>query len=212
MSIGFDIKDVYREVGTAYSAVRAAPGASGEVEAGYLDFELNRQVTKPFIREYFIEASLPYDSVAAVGDVVEFTGDGRKFLLMNMTPDLFENEVIEYQSVLYKCNVLAGKLERSSGEDWDAQTYQKKHVWNVIDDNIKALVTESLFGHSLETDVELGMLGLERHELYISSSYQIQSLDRFTPVSGEWYMITTVKRRRYDGIDVAELETDTRDR
>jgi hypothetical protein len=210
MTLGADIKEVYTDVGAAYSATRIGPGVSGELETGYLDFELNRQVTKPFIREYFIEASLPYDTVSAVGDVIEFTADGRKFLLMNLTPDLFENAVFEYQGVLYKCNILAGKLERSSGEDWDTQTYHKEHVWDVIDDNIPALVTESLFGHSLETDVELGMLGLERHELYISASYGIKPLDRFTPVSGEWYMITTVKRRRYDGIDVAELETDTR--
>jgi hypothetical protein len=211
MTLGADIKEVYTDVGAAYSAVRSGPGVSGEIETGYLDFELNRQVTKPFIREYFIEASLPYDSETAVGDVIEFTGDGRKFLLMNLTPDLFENEVFEYQGVLYKCNILAGKLERSSGEVWDtAQTYQKQHNWHTIDDSIEALVTESLFGHSLETDVELGMLGLERHELYIPASYGIKPLDRFTPVSGEWYMITTVKSRRYDGIDVAELETDTR--
>lgn len=211
MSIGFDIKDVYVEVGTAYSASRVGPGVSGELETGYLDFELNRQVTKPFIREYFIEASLPYDTISAVGDVIEFTGDGRKFLLMNLTPDLFENEVFEYQGVLYKCNVIAGKLERSSGEDWDSN-YKKRHNWHTIDDSIPALVTESLFGHSLETDVELGMIGLERFELYIPSSYGIKPLDRFTPVSGEWYMITTVKSRRYTGVDVAELETDTRDR
>ncbi len=210
MALGSDIKEVYADVGAAYTSTRPGPGVSGEVETGYLDFELNRQVTKPFIREYFIEASLPYDSVSAVGDVIEFMADGRKFLLMNITPDLFENEVFEYQGVLYKCNILAGKLERFSGEEWSDQTYKKDYVWDEIDDGIPALVTESLFGHSLETDVELGMLGLERHELYISASYGIKPLDRFTPVSGEWYMVTTIKSRRYDGIDVAELETDTR--
>jgi hypothetical protein len=91
MTLGADIKEVYTDVGAAYSATRIGPGVSGELETGYLDFELNRQVTKPFIREYFIEASLPYDTVSAVGDVIEFTADGRKFLLMNLTPDLFEN-------------------------------------------------------------------------------------------------------------------------
>ena len=209
MTLGSDIKEVYTDVGAAYSAIRPGPGVSGELETGYLDFELNRQVTKPFIREYFIEASLPHDTIAGVGDVIEFTTDGRKFLLMNLTPDLFENAVFEYQGVLYKCNVLAGKLERSSGEDWDSN-YKKGLNWVEIDDAIPALVTESLFGHSLETDVELGMLGLERHELYISASYGIKTLDRFTTVSGEFYMVTTIKSRRYDGIDVAELETDTR--
>ena len=209
MALGSDIKEVYTDVGAAYSTSRVGPGFSGELETGYLDFELNRQVTKPFIREYFIEASLPHDTIAGVGDVIEFTTDGRKFLLMNLTPDLFENKVFEYQGVLYKCNILAGKLERFSGEEWDSN-YKKDFVWDLIDDTIPALVTESLFGHSLETDVELGMLGLERHELYISSSYGIKTLDRFTPVSGEFYMVTTIKSRRYDGIDVAELETDTR--
>ena len=92
MALGDDIKAAYTDVGAAYSASRLGPTTSGEVETGYLDFELNRQVTKPFIREYFIEASLPYDSETVVGDVIEFTADGRLFLLMNKTPEMFENQ------------------------------------------------------------------------------------------------------------------------
>jgi len=211
MALGDDIKAAYVDVGAAYSVNRRGPASSGEIETGYLDFELNRQVTKPFIREYFIEASLPYDSETVVGDVIEFTKDGREFLLMNKTPEMFENETYEYQCVLYKCNVLAGKLERSSGEDWD-DDYKKSFNWHVIDSSIRALQAESLFGHSLETDIELGQLGLEKFELYIPSTYGVKVKDRWTPFSGEWYMVTTVKSRRYDGVDVAELREDRRDR
>ena len=211
MVLGDDIKAAYIDVGTAYSAARKGPGTSGELETGHLDFILNRQVTKPFIREYFIEASLPYDTETVVGDVIEFTADGRKFLLMNLTPDMFENQVYEYQSVLYKCNVLAGKLERSSGEIWDSN-YRKVPNWVEIDDNIEALQAESLYGHSLESDIELGQLGLEKFELYLPATYGVQVKDRWTPVSGEWYMVTTVKKRRFDGVDVAELREDRRDR
>jgi hypothetical protein len=211
MVLGDDIKAAYTDVGTAYSASRRGPGLSGELETGYLDFELNRQVTKPFIREYFIEASLPYDTECVVGDVLEFTADGRRFILMNLTADMFENQVYEYQGVLYKCNVTAGKLERSSGEDWD-ENYHKESNWVPIDENVHALQAESLYGHSLETDIELGQLGLEKFELYIPSTYDIRVKDRWTPVSGEWYLVTTVKKRRFDGVDVAELREDRRDR
>jgi hypothetical protein len=211
MVLGDDIKAAYIDVGTRYSACRRGPGLSGELETGYLDFTLNRQVTKPFIREYFIEAALPYDTEVIVGDVLEFTADGRKFLVMNLTPEMFENQSYEYQGVLYKCNVESGKLERSSGESWDSN-YRKVPNWVEIDDNVPALQAESLYGHSLEADIELGQLGLEKFELYIPSTYGIQVKDRWTPVSGEWYMVTTVKARRFDGVDVAELREDRRDR
>jgi hypothetical protein len=130
---------------------------------------------------------------------------------MNLTADMFENQVYEYQGVLYKCNVTAGKLERSSGEDWD-ENYHKESNWVPIDENVHALQAESLYGHSLETDIELGQLGLEKFELYIPSTYDIRVKDRWTPVSGEWYLVTTVKKRRFDGVDVAELREDRRDR
>ncbi|MGW8177643.1 MAG: hypothetical protein ACWGQW_02440, partial [bacterium] len=58
--IGQDIKEVFEEVGTAFvfTTTQNRENNSGE----YLVYEINRQVTKPFIREYFLEAETAFDT------------------------------------------------------------------------------------------------------------------------------------------------------
>jgi len=202
--IGIDIKEVFEEVGTRYVfSHQGVENNSGE----YLVYEINAQVTKPFIREYFLEAEVPWDSGLEVGDHVTFD-DGRNYLCMNKTPEQFENQVILYQTVLYKTNVTIDLL-RSSGEDWDAN-YRKAHNWVPIQTSFPVLITESLYGHDLETDLEIGQLGLENHEMYIPSWVGVQVLDRIEWTSGEFYQVETIKARRYEGMDVVELGEDTR--
>lgn len=203
--IGQDIKEVFEEVGTAFvfTSVYGNENNSGE----YLVYEINRQVTKPFIREYFLEAETAYDTDIIVGDIVIFD-DGREFIVMNKTPEQFENDVILYQTVLYKTNTNA-RILRLSGEDWDSQ-YHRKTDWVTQCDSIGVLITESLYGHDLETDEELAQIGLTNHEMYIPSWVGIDILDRIEYSSGEFYKCETIKTRRYSGVDVVELSEDTR--
>jgi hypothetical protein len=51
---------------------------------------------------------------------------------------------------------------------------------------------------------------MEKHELYVPSFYGIRVGDRFEPVSGEFVQVDTIKRRRYQSIDVCEVTEDTR--
>ena len=108
------VKRTIESVGTALTILRDGGDVTGE----YCDVEPNSQVTKPFVREFFLEASLVFDTEVVPGDVVQFD-DGRKLLVMNSTPAQFRNEVITNEAVLYKCNV-SGELWRSSGEAWNA--------------------------------------------------------------------------------------------
>ena len=205
MSVGIDIKDAIAEVGGKITIIRD----SGNITNEYILTKANTQVTKPFIREFFLEAQLAYDSVAVVGDVIQLDTIAQKFLLMNLTGDTFENERIRNAGVLYKCNV-SGELFRPSGEVFNSQTYRKVTVWDSIGTNIYSLQTEPLFGNTLDTDEELGLIGLERDELYIPSSVGIQVNDRYQPVSGEYHRVESVITRRYDGVDVVELGEDNR--
>lgn len=205
MSIGPDLKEVVQDVGQAMTIVRDSGNVTGE----YLDYEPNSQVTKPFIREFFLEAMLAYDTAAVVGDVLKFNTTDKYFLLMNKTPQMFENEVIAYDAVLYKCNV-SGELSRPSGEVWPDATYHKTAIFTAVSSDCYGLQTEPLFGHSLESDEELGLIGLEKHELYLPSSIGTEVLDRYEPYSGEYYQVESVKKRRYEGVDVIELGEDTR--
>ena len=206
MGVGADIKEALQDVGVSVTILR---DSGGDVEGEYLQFKPNSQVTKPFIKEFFLETLLSYDTEGMVGHRVRFEVTQDVYLLMNKGPRIAENEVIGYDSILYKCNV-SGELMRASGEFWSTQTYHKETVWQIVKEEAFALQTEPLFGHDLETDEELGNLGLERHELYIPSSYGVQVLDRYRPFSGEYYRVETVRKRRFAGIDVVELGEDTR--
>ena len=206
MTIGPDIKEVLAEVGTAFSIVRE----SGTVAGGYLDITPNTQVTKPFIREFFLEVMLSYDTGVQTGEVVELDVPGTKHMLANKTADMFENEVIKYDGVLYQCNV-SGELLRPSGEvdSWD-ENYKRADHWTTVKDPCYALLTTPIHGGELETDEPIGLLDMKRQEMYIQSSIGIQKLDRYQPVSGEYYRVEAVKKRRYPGIDVVLLGEDTR--
>jgi len=210
--LGQDIKDVFSEVGINYSIYR-----SGEVTVSgeFLDWESNSQVTKPFIREFFLECTFAFDTVVDSGNVIQFLPSGElaggdKYMVMNKTPYLFENELVENAGVLYKINV-SGELQRPSGEaEWSTQTYHKQTAFNTIAVEVPALQTEPLFGGELEAEEELALLGIEKQDLYIPSSYGIKALDRYHTASGEYYMVESVKKRRFKGIDVVVLSEDTR--
>ncbi len=205
--IGDDIKEVFGEVGVSFKIIRDSVDLSGE----FLDSASNEQITKPFIREFFLEASLSFDTLVIDGDVIEFlpSGEtGEKYLVMNKTAEIFENEVIGFAGVLYRSNV-SGELLRPSGESaWD-DSYRKKTEFEVVRSVSFGLQTEPLFGGELE-DVELGLINIEKHELYLPSRYGVKELDRYSPVSGEWYRVESIKTRRYKGVDVVVLGEDTR--
>lgn len=203
MSIGLDIKQVLIEIGTSFTIKRT----TGDVAGGYLDYEMNRQVTKPFIREFFLEATLSYDTAVIPGDIIELS-DGRRYLVMNLSPENFENESIVNESVLYMANV-SGELLRASGETFDVN-YRRGTTWESVSTDCYALLTNRLFGTDLQQDEELGQIGIESQILYIPSSVGVQSLDRYSPRSGEYYKVEQVVERYFPAVDVCYLAEDTR--
>lgn len=202
--LGDDINEIHTENGNSFDLIRAGQSVSSDE---YCIIKLNRQVTKPFIREFFLEAKFNWDTETLAGDVVALD-DGRNYMVMNLSPIMFQNEVIEYTATLYKCNV-SGEIVRPSGEYWD-DDYRALETYPVHASTVYALQTEALYGNDMDTENELGALGLENHELYIPSGYGIRILDRYRPVSGEYYKVETINKRRYDNVWVCELTEDTR--
>lgn len=205
MAIGGDIKEVLAEVGTAFTILRSGGDISGE----YLDYEPNRQVTKPFIREYFLEGVLSYDTEVTAGDIVEFDVTAQQYLVMNRTSDMLEDGLVNMDAVLYKTNV-SGELFRPSGEEWDGN-YRRQSAWTLVASGCYGLLTEKLFGTDLLQDEELGQIGVEAQVLYLPSSYEVQALDRYQPASGEFYKIEVVESRKFDNVDVCHVAEDTRE-
>ena len=206
MTIGPDIKEILSEIGTSFTIKKD----SGDVSGEYLDFVLNTQATKPFIREFFLETMFSYDTQVDAGDLIELIVPEEHYLVANLTVDLFENSLIKKDGVVYKCNV-SGELFRPSGEaDWPDSTYQKVLHWNTVKDPCYGLLTSPMQGAELNIDSPVGYLNLEKQELYLPSSIGVQEEDRYQPVSGEYYMVTAVKKRRYPNMDLALLSEDTR--
>jgi len=167
MTIGPDIKEAIVEVGTKFTIVRDSGNVTGE----YLTSASNAQVTKPFIREFFLEGTMQYDTEAVAGDIVEFDTTGVRYLVTHITPTLFENAVIRYEVVLYKANVVVSIYRPF--EVRDAHSYAMRTGWTTIKSAVDLLLTTPLFGQSLDADAELGILGIEMHEVYAPTSYGI---------------------------------------
>ncbi|TRO55554.1 hypothetical protein E2P64_06865 [Candidatus Bathyarchaeota archaeon] len=204
MTIGPDIKEAIVEVGTKYTILRDSGNITGE----YLDYETNAQVTKPFIREFFLESTLCYDSRVVPGDVIQFVTTSEKYIVMNHTPEMFENSIITYATVLYKANVTFDIFRPS--EVRDSHTYHVSTIWSLIGSSKAGLLTSPLYGIDLDTDEQLGLIGLQLHELYVPSSYGIKVLDRLRLSNGEYYRVEALKKRRYQDVDVVEVGQDTR--
>jgi hypothetical protein len=168
MTVGQDIKSVFQEVG---AAVTLLPGSTTE----YIRAIINKQVTKPFIREFFIEAQLPYDTSIAAGSTIAFAS-GDVYLVMNKTPMVLEGATYMWGSVLYKTNVIGRVMRPSSARD---ERYRQDVSWAAVKTGCYALLTESLYGNELDSNEELANLGLKREDLYIPASSGIRQDDRF---------------------------------
>ena len=128
---------------------------------------------------------------------------------MNKSPKMLENAVFRYDCVFYKTNVTCDIL-RPVEDDWEDDDFHRDTTWSVVKRSVDSLVTSPLYGHDLDTDSELGQLGLELHEMYLPTSIGIEALDRVRLSTHEYFNVETVKIRRYDGVVVIELGEDTR--
>lgn len=202
MSVASSIKKAIQKVGTSYTILRNGVSVGTE----YALIKINAQVTKPFIREFFLEAMLPADSATNEGDVFALS-DGRRFLLMNRTPEGFKGAIYSFSCVLYKCNIVSGQILRPSKSDVG---YDSSLAWTSIATGISALQTESFYGNMLDPEIEIGLIGREMHDLYIPRSYGIQEHDRWKLSATEYYEVTEIKSRRFAGVDLAQISKDTR--
>lgn len=203
-NVGEKIKRAYKKVGVHYTVLGTNPLVSGE----YLMFEPNSQVTKPFIREYFLEASFQYDTEADAGCAVKFD-DGRAFILMNKTPSILKNTTIYHDVVLYKCNV-SGELQRPSGETVYNAAYEPTQVFETLDSGVYATLADNMGEAEIEQFQWPGQVETTSKFLHIPSCYGVQPLDRYVVGSGEYYKVEQVERRRFDQVDVAWCVEDTR--
>ena len=205
--LGPDIKEVYTELGSDISIINRIPIITNQK----VIYEINAQGTKPFIREHHLDCTFPYDTSVETGDIIMMTSTGRYYMIMNKTPELFENNVVEYSGVLYYCNIpLTAHIVRPI-EVRDAETYNMISGWTVVEDSpIYGLMSDRLFGSALEDSGRVGQNQLWRIDLYLPKWYDIQPLDRLIVSSTEYYKVETTESYNFPGSIVALLVEDTR--
>lgn len=218
MGIGDDIKSVFVENGVAFTIVRDAGNISGE----YLDYEPNSQVTKPFIREHFLEVGFSYDTQTVGGDIIRFDvsgeldADKEHYLVVHHSPSMFENQKIITDGVVYKTNVL-GTFQRPSGER--DSSLQWNRVWTTHKTGVRGVLTDKLYGTYLDDETQLvAQVDIKSLLLYVPSSIKPMVHDRFlitgenlTALTGqEYYAVKYLETHSHTGVTKVYLEEDTR--
>lgn len=219
--IGEKLKKVFQNLGTKFTILRESGAISGE----YLDEESNAQVTKPFVREFFRECTLPYDTQTVPGDLIKYEVDEldddqtEYFLVVHHDYEKFRNTPITVSAVLYKTNVICD-IYRPSGE-MDPHTYQTITHWNLLKASQRCLLTDKLYGTRLDDNEQFFMQSdIQSLIAYAPKSLQIAPHDRFIVsgelhygggVSGEqYYAVKYLERNQFRGVDLVYLEEDTR--
>ena len=209
MSIGPDIKEVLSEMGVRFTINRA----DGTVITGErLDYETNTQVTKPFIREFFVTAYVAYDSQVQAGDYLVLQVDGRRFVVMNCTPEIFEDAPIKFDVVMYKCNHAVQIMRRSEATTWDTN-YDRVQSWAQVHPAVWCLLTEAMFGSALMDagrDLPLYEMGITKNQMFAPSYYDIKPLDRVIISPTEKYKVEFVEKRKFDNVSIIYLNEDER--
>ena len=205
MSIGPDIKEVIAELGDSFYVLQSGSFVTG----GKCFTEMNTQSSKPFVREHHLDAVFSYDSTLQSGDVIYITVYGAVFLVMNMTPENFEDQKVENYSIIYKCNLNGNSkvlrpVETKLG-------YRSVVSWQTVAENFYGLITNRIYGSEIDQESIVGQAEVWRLALYLPKTIDIQPLDRFV-VSGitEYYKVETIESYYFPGVKVILLTEDTR--
>jgi hypothetical protein len=201
MSLGSDLKEIFTEMGRAYTVYHE--GAEGSTEYG--EIIPNSQATKPFIVLNFLKMNVAHDTSLVGGDHVVFA-DSSDYMVTAKNGDYVENAVIKYECVLYKTNDTV-LVERFSEEEVN---YVDEITSAEIDSDVPVLLTEALREQELDVD-DIGTF--ERHgmELYVSSYVGIQVGDIITDSGGTKYKATVVIEKRFNNVHIVKLDIDNRD-
>jgi len=207
--LGADIAEVYAELGVAVNIVSRDPVI---VEEERLLYDINAQATKPFIREYHLDGSLAYDTQITTDDVIYIPVTDKYYMVMNKTPELFEGEIVEWNIVLYLCNLPATSHILRPVEVRNPTTYKITHGWQVIhDDPVYGLASDRFFGADVDQETpKVGQFQKWKIDLYLPKLYDIQPLDRVFMTETEYYKVEAIESHHYPGVNMVQLVEDTR--
>lgn len=200
-----DLAAVFEEIGTLVEIVGSSP-----VIREYIDVEQNVQVSNPFIREHFIEGTMKATTKIQPGSIITFVGKNLTYLVVNYSPELFEDQTVIISTTLYKCNTTA-TVQRLSSTVRDPVTRKLTPSWATIC-SLPAPITSSMRGNPSDLNDFQPFLqyAIKEKTMYFPEASAPQVLDRVVLPNGEYYKISNVEYYRFNGVVVCDLEEDTR--
>ena len=206
--LGVDIGEVYDELGAIVSIVNRVPVVTGQ----RVLYDVNAQATKPFIREYHLDGSLPYETLITPQDVIHIIETDKYYMIMNKTPELFENSVVEWNVVLYLCNLPITAHILRPVEIRDPETYKIVNGWQILNEApIYGLASDRFFGADIDQETpKVGQFQMWKIDLYLPKFYAIKPLDRIFMSETEYYKVEAIESHHYPGVNMTLLVEDTR--
>ena len=200
---GSDVADIIDDIGIPFTIF-------GTLTTEKCITKINSQISKPFIREFFLEITALYNTAVVPGNILVFNApDNRYYLITANAFNKLGNAVITTELVGYKCNSF-GKLQRNTGTGWNAKTYKHTNSWVDVLNPCPALLSEVQFGAMSElADEDIGKILTQELKLYLPHSVGIKTNDRYI-VDGVNWKIGRIETHRFSGCDVCNVEEDTR--
>lgn len=204
--IGIDIYEVLNELGMTIEILEREDSPIIEK----IDYDSNSQMTKPFNAEHFLMVMFGYNSVVVPGDLLHSIAQNVYYRVMNSFPEVFEDTVIYYQGIVYKCNENVSILRPV--ESRDPKTLKMGVTWDTVHSDVRCLITDKLYGSELNTETAFIQLDLRQRVMYFPKKYEVRQKDRVICSNYNLpYEVTNVETNTYPGMNVVYLEEDTRE-
>lgn len=203
--IGVDIAGVINELGTTITFPERSPAVPNEK----IDYESNSQMTKPFTAEHFLLTTFLHTSVVLPGDLVKITATGVPYRVMNVFNEIFEDEIIYKQCILYKCNELVSIF--SQQEVQDTITLETRTQWVCHTKDLVTLLTDKLYSSRMDDySVRFVEIEIKGRVMYVPKNVKVSSRDRVISADGTPYGVTVLEEHTFPGMTLVYLEEDTR--
>ncbi|MCE5226092.1 MAG: hypothetical protein LLG05_09585 [Porphyromonadaceae bacterium] len=206
--LGPDIKEVYDELGVDITIINR-----DNITEEKILYDINSQATKPFIREHHLDCTFHYLTNLNVGDVFQVTETELCYMVMNKTPELFENNTVEYNGIIYLCNIPTTAHILRPIEQRDLTSYDMINGWTVLENApVYGVLSDRVFGSQIEEGqlIQGGQTQVWRIDCYLPKWYDVKPLDRLVISPTEYYKIESIQSYYYPGAIVALLTEDTR--
>ncbi len=209
MSIADEVRAVLQEVGSA-ATVRQPNGVVSATD--YIDDNSHSEHTNPSVRAFFIDLNIQHPTQVTVGSTVSW--GTTELLITSMSPQMFENEVVEYVASGYIVNTRGSFWEPDQEADPDTDDYDSPPEWAELYTGleIRGTIMDRLYRSAVKAiakesmDVTVGKL-----QMYISDYFSLIAMGmQWRSQSGRVYRVEHIEDHNFPGIRAVFLTEETR--